>query len=130
MSMISSTEIATCSFNSEIVSVYSITDLDNVLYTLSEHTKQVNIILPLKYSSTPMIVTGSSDSTIVAWNISARSMINKLTDGSKCEIVSIIEISKNIIASSSFWSVRFWDIEQGTEKFVLLGHSRDIINLI
>ena len=130
MSMISSTEIATCSFNSEIVSVYSITDLDNVLYTLSEHTKQVNIILPLKYSSTPMIVTGSSDSTIVAWNISTRSMINKLTDGSKCEIVSIIEISKNIIASSSFWSVRFWDIEQGTEKFVLLGHSRDIINLI
>ena len=130
MSMISSTEIATCSYNSEIVSVYSITDLDNVLYTLSEHTKQVNIILPLKYSSTPMIVTGSNDSTIVTWNISIRSMINKLTDGSKCEIVSIIEISKNIIASSSFWSVRFWDIEQGTEKFVLLGHSRDILNLI
>lgn len=128
ISMIFSTEIATCSYGSEIISIYSISDLNNSLFTLSGHTKQVNIILPLKF--TPMMVTGSSDSTIVTWDLSTHSMINKLTDGSKCEIVSIIEISKNVIASSSFWSVRFWDIDKGTEKFVLLGHSRDIINLI
>lgn len=130
LALISQDEIASCSYNSEVISVYSKNDLDNVLYTLQGHTKEVNIVIQLVKSDSPTIVSGSNDSTILIWDLSTKTYSKKLDDGSKCEIVSILEISKNVIASSSFWSIRFWDIEKGTEKFVLLGHSRDIINLI
>lgn len=130
LALISEDEIAACSYNSEAISVYSTNDLDNVLYTLQGHTKEVNIVLQLVKSDIPTIVSGSNDSTILIWDLSTKTYSKKLVDGSKCQIVSIIEISKNLIASSSFWSIRFWDIEKGIEKFVLLGHSRDIINLI
>ena len=112
------------------------------MFELKGHSQQVNIVIPLfkvnltknsnKHSDTSddLIASASNDSIIIIWNINTHKPICFLTDISKCEINSLLQIDSDTLASSSFWSIKIWDLPTSSEKYSFVGHSRDITSII
>lgn len=146
ISQIKTNAIAVCNYSSPDIQIYSFDLFTTPLFELKGHSQQVNIVIPLskvklninknkksnKHSDTSdnLIASASNDSIIIIWNINTQKPICFLTDISKCEINSLLQIDSETLASSSFWSIKIWDLPSSSEKYSFVGHSRDITSII
>ena len=133
ITQISPSLLSTCIYDSPLIFIYSFNNITTPLYTLQHHTQQVNTVIPLLQPNNEcslLIASASNDSYVVIWNVSSKKKIRLLKDNSKCEITSLLQIDVNTLASSSFWNIKIWDLTTFTEKFNLIGHSRDVTAII
>ena len=100
-------------------------DSGRLLNTLTGHSDWVNCVAVI---DDERIVSGSSDKTLIIWNVDSRERIHTLYDSSVVRCVAVIngENGEKIISGCDNGTLKIWDFSLGEEINTLTGHQGSV----